>query len=108
MTKWILMAAVAFALSVPSAAQAKDDDPKAARAAKMLKKLDKDKDGKISLEEYKAIAKGDDAKETKAAAKFKKMDKNSDGFVTAAELAAGGKKKKAGKKKKDKDADAAK
>lgn len=51
----------------------------------MLKKLDTDKDGKISKAEFLASpnAKKDEAKATE---RFGKMDKNSDGSLTLEEL----------------------
>jgi Ca2+-binding EF-hand superfamily protein len=50
----------------------------------LLKKLDTDKDGKISKEEWMASpqAKKDEAKATE---RFTRMDKNSDGFITLEE-----------------------
>ena len=105
MFKWIIATAVAlpFILAVPAMAQ----DKAAEKAAKMIKKLDKDGDDKVSEAEFKALAKGDADKEAKVLKKFKKLDANSDGFLTKEEIAKGGKKKKEPKKKK-KDDDAAK
>lgn len=53
--------------------------------AEMLKKLDTDKDGKVSKAEWLASpnAKKDEAKATE---RFGKMDKNSDGSLTLEEL----------------------
>ena len=48
-------------------------------------KADTDKDGKLSLEEFKAVGKDP----VKAEAKFQKADANKDGFVTPEELKAG-------------------
>ena len=47
----------------------------------MLAKLDKDKDGKLSLEEFIANAKTDTAKEAQTA-KFKTADADADGALT--------------------------
>ncbi len=53
--------------------------------AEMMKKLDTDKDGKVSKAEWLAspAAKKDEAKATE---RFGKMDKNSDGSLTLEEL----------------------
>ena len=56
-------AAMAVVLIATPAPQAADDDDKAkARAGKMFTKLDKDSNGKVTLETFKALAKGDDQK----------------------------------------------
>lgn len=55
-----------------------------------IKKWDKDNDGKLSLDEFKAKKK--DA--TKAEARFKKIDANNDGFVTLDEMKAAEEKEK--------------
>ena len=75
-------------------------DP-AARAEMMLKKLDTDKDGKISKEEFlaspmakKAKDKGGDPEKN-----FTRLDANKDGFITKDELAKMGKGKGKGKGK---------
>lgn len=49
-----------------------------------VKKMDTDKDGKLSLDEFKAKKK--DA--SKAETRFKKIDANNDGFVTVDEMKA--------------------
>lgn len=51
-----------------------------------LAKLDTDKDGKVSLDEFKAGMQKDPEK---AEAKFKKKDADHDGFVTLEEMKAG-------------------
>ena len=96
MIKWIvcLLVAVAF-LSGPSVwAQDKGAD-------KAFKKLDKDGNGSISLEEYKALAKGDDGKAEKLEKKFKKLDTDGNGSLSPEEFAKG--MGKGGKKKKKDD-----
>ena len=88
-----------LALSVAFATAADEKTPAAAGEkpkrdpAETIKKLDKDGDGKVSAEEWKAIptAKTDPAK---AAESFKKLDKDGDGFVTLEEMAVVGGRKK--------------
>lgn len=53
--------------------------------ADILKHRDKNNDGKLSLEEFKANARFPD----KAEARFKRFDANNDGFVTMDELKTG-------------------
>jgi Ca2+-binding EF-hand superfamily protein len=57
----------------------------AAPVPKQFHKLDKDGDGRLSLDEFKAVGK-DPAKREK---RFRKLDTNNDGFVSADEFAAG-------------------
>ena len=89
----VLALSIAFSTAVAQEAKPKRDP------AETLKKLDKDGDGKISAEEWKAIpsAKTDPAKNAES---FKKLDKNGDGFLTPEELSAmsGGKGGGKGKK----------
>ena len=64
--------------------------------AKMIEKLDTNKDGAISLEEFKAGPKGK-KDPVKAEEFFKKLDKDGNGSVSAEEMAGaahGGKKNK--------------
>ena len=75
-------------------------DP-AARAERMMKQLDTDKDGKISKEEFlaspmakKAKGKGGDPEKN-----FDRLDANKDGFLTKDELGKMGKGKGKGKGK---------
>lgn len=58
--------------------------------AKRFHKLDKDADGRLSLEEFKANGK-DPAKREK---RFRKLDANHDGYLSADEFAAGAPAKK--------------
>jgi len=60
--------------------------------ADVIKEKDKDKDGKLTIEEYA----GDDKKLQK---KFKKLDANNDGSLSADELQKAPEKKKKKKKK---------
>lgn len=53
------------------------------RLAEFLKRADKDGDGKISKEEFKALSQRDDGDE-----RFMRMDTNADGFVDQTEMAA--------------------
>ncbi|MDX1944578.1 MAG: EF-hand domain-containing protein [Pirellulaceae bacterium] len=78
--KKLLLVVLAFGLCVPAfAEEKKKPDP-----AETFKKLDADKDGKVSLAEFKGKREGDKA--TKAEETFKKKDKNSDGFLTLEEF----------------------
>ena len=66
----------------------KKGDPEA-----VFKKMDKDKDGSVSEEEF--VGKREGEKADKAKTQFKKLDKNSDGKLSLDEFKArGGKKKK--------------
>jgi len=55
------------------------------RLANRLKEMDKNSDGKISLEEYKASSRSPE----RAEARFKELDKDEDGFLTLEEFSAG-------------------
>ena len=85
--KFIIVAVTAFALctAVGTAAEEKKggDKPKP-NFEEMFKKMDKDADGAVSLEEYKAVAGKKDP--VKAEETFKKKDKNSDGKLTIDEF----------------------
>ena len=95
----MLALSVAFATAADEKAPAAAGERPKRDPAETLKKLDKDGDGKISAEEWKAIpsAKTDPAKNAES---FKKLDKNGDGFLSLEELAviAGGKGGGKGKK----------
>ncbi len=77
------MSAVVLAgLSIPILAADKEGekaDPEA-----QFKKMDKDSDGKVTLEEF--VGKKDGEKADKAKAAFAKLDKNSDGSLTLEEF----------------------
>jgi Ca2+-binding EF-hand superfamily protein len=76
---------VACGLAVP--ALAADDKPKEKPSPEeTFKRLDKNGDGKLSLEEFKGKRQGEKA--TKAEETFKKKDKDSDGFLTLDEYKA--------------------
>ena len=76
----LITACVAFGAQVPTSQTGqKPRDPK-----KMFARLDTDRDGKVSLEEFKARGK-DPAKREK---RFKKLDTNHDGFLSMEEFAA--------------------
>ena len=78
----------AVALGLPFVVMAQDKgDPEAA-----FKKMDKDSDGKLTLEEFKGKRMGDKA--TKAEERFKKLDKNDDKSLNLEEFKAGQRKKK--------------
>jgi hypothetical protein len=101
----VLIASVAIAGAADDDAKKKD---KPAKKAGGLMTADKDKDGKITLDEFKAwgAARSKPLSADKAETIFKKRDKNSDGAITKDELArkkpADGAGKKKGKKKGDK------
>ena len=94
----------------PVAAEDKDGDKPKKKPAKKAKggglmSADKNKDGKVTLDEMKSwgAAKAKPVPAEKIEAIFKKRDKNGDGALTADEAKAGRKKPKAegeGKKKK--------
>lgn len=72
----------------PKTEEKKPVDPEVA-----FKRMDKDSDGKLTLEEFKGKKTGDML--AKAETQFKKLDKDSDGKVTLEEFKAGRKPKKA-------------
>ena len=87
----LLAVAIAALLSLPLALSAADEKKKGGGFGAM----DTDKDGKVSLAEYKAsMSKSGKMDEGQIAARFKELDKNTDGFLTQEEYAAGQKKKK--------------
>jgi hypothetical protein len=99
----IRLAALAISLGLSSVAFAADPpkpepkpEPKPAPAAEekkpvdpevAFKRMDKDSDGKLTLEEFKGKKKGEML--TKAETQFKKLDKDSDNKVTLEEFKAG-------------------
>jgi Ca2+-binding EF-hand superfamily protein len=101
MIRWLQAAAIAavvcaFALGSAMAAEGeKGKDRPKPTAEQVMKKIDTNSDGKISLEEWLASPRGKDKE--KAEASFKKIDSNSDGSIDLDELKA--MMEKAGKKK---------
>jgi Ca2+-binding EF-hand superfamily protein len=86
--------ALVLALGFAVPALAADDKPKDKPSPEeQFKKLDKNSDSKLSLEEFKGKRQGDKA--TKAEENFKKKDKDNDGSLTLEEYK--GKQKKADK-----------
>ena len=86
----LLLAAVSFGVAgVVSAADKPKDKPD---AAARFKKIDKDGNGKVSLEEFVGKKEGD--KKTAAEKAFGKKDKDGDGSLTLEEFSAKPKKKK--------------
>jgi hypothetical protein len=88
------LAGAAYAVDPPKPEPPKPEPPKPATEEKKpvdaetrFKRLDKDKDGKLTLEEFKGKRTGDML--AKAEGQFKKMDKDSDGKVTLEEFKAG-------------------
>lgn len=73
-----ILLASGLCLALTFAAFAGADD----KAEHILKKIDKDSDGKVSLDEFKARG----GKPERAEKLFKKADKNGDGFLTAEEF----------------------
>lgn len=108
------LTAILLAASLPAFAEEKSDAKPAAPAAEpakpaegdpkpqkpkqspedRFKKLDKDGDGKLSIDEFRGKKTADEAQE-----EFKKLDANGDGSISLEEYLAGADKKK---KKKDK------
>ena len=87
--------AIFILAQVPNLASADDKgkgEKKKRDPAAVFKKLDKDSDGKLSLEEF--VGKRKDKAKTKAEARFKKLDKDGDSAVSLEEFKSGGKKKK--------------
>lgn len=78
---------LALSLCLVSPLTAADEKPKRDPEA-VFKKLDKNSDGVLSLEEFKGKK---DA--TKAEAQFKRLDKDSSGTISLEEFKAAGKKK---------------
>lgn len=92
MQKRYLIAVFAALLSLPLAVSAADKEKSGKGGG--FGALDKNNDGKLSLEEFSAGQKKGDPK-----ARFDALDTDKDGFVTAKEFSAGQKKKGEGKKK---------
>jgi Ca2+-binding EF-hand superfamily protein len=88
MKRFLSLALVAalFSPGILTAQEKKKPDPEA-----QFKRMDKNSDSKLSLDEFKGKRTGDKA--TKAEEQFKKRDKDSDGFLSLEEFKAGGKKK---------------
>lgn len=85
-----VMAALLVGLTVaPTFAADKKDKPTPEEA---FKKMDKNADGKVSLEEFKGKRDGDKA--AAAEKRFKMLDKDSDGSLTLDEFKAAAKKAK--------------
>lgn len=80
--KFILTAVLASAF-VLSAQQA--PAPAALAGSKRFHKLDKNGDGRLSLDEFKAVGKNPAHREKR----FRRLDANHDGFLSPEEFAAG-------------------
>lgn len=85
--KKLFALAVIAAFCTPAFAQDKKPNPEEA-----FKKMDKNGDSKVSLEEFKGKREGDKA--AAAEKQFKAKDKDSDGFLTLEEFKAPAKKAK--------------
>jgi hypothetical protein len=85
---WVLVAACSAVLTSPVLAADKPKKPKPS-PEQVFKKLDKDNNGSLSLEEF--TGKRDAAKAEKA---FKRRDKNNDNKLSLEEFSATPKKKK--------------
>lgn len=87
----VLLAVISF--GVTGFVNAADEKPKKKPdAAARFKKMDKDGDGKLSLEEF--IGKREGEKKEAAEKVFNRKDKDSDGSLTVEEFSATPKKKK--------------
>lgn len=97
----VMIACVGVAGAADDDKKGKDKPAKKARGGG-LKAADKDKDGKITLDELKAwgAAKDKPVPEKRIAALFKKRDANGDGAISGDELKAGRKPKPDAKKPK--------
>jgi Ca2+-binding EF-hand superfamily protein len=87
--KKFLALALAAAFCAPlllSAQEKKDQDPEV-----LFKRLDKNNDSKLSMEEYLGNTEGE--KKTKKENRFKNLDSNKDNFLSLEEFKAGAKKK---------------
>jgi EF hand len=82
----LALAAGVCAPLVIYAQEKKDQDPEA-----VFKRLDKNSDNKLSLEEYLGNTEGE--KKTKKENRFKTLDTNKDNFLSLEEFKAGQKKK---------------
>lgn len=95
-----ILSIIAVATSLSFGEEEAPKEKKGGNHEETFKKIDKDGNGSISLDEYKASPMGTKAGD-KAEAKFKKLDANSDGSLSLDEFKAGsgGKAKGEGKKK---------
>lgn len=85
---WLTLALLAVGGVAATYAEEKKDPPKAdAATEKQFKKLDTNKDGKLSLEEYTAFAKDKPVIKGRLTAKFKRLDKDKDNYLTLEEYA---------------------
>ena len=79
-----LLSVLALSASVSIAADdAKPEKPRPT-PEEMFKRLDKDKDGKLSIDEYRGKKEASEVE-----AKFKALDKDSDGKLSSEEFVAG-------------------
>ena len=99
LSKLALCASIAATLSLPFTAQAAKGEKRNKAARPAFSAVDKNSDGKISLEEYVAAMKDSIGEET-AKTQFASLDKNNDGSLSKEEFDAGAAGKK-GKKKKN-------
>lgn len=95
-----ILSIIALATSLSFGEEEAPKEKKGGNPEEAFKKIDKDGNSSISLEEYKASPMGTKAGD-KAEAKFKKLDANGDGSVNLDEFKAAstGKAKGEGKKK---------
>ncbi|MFV9552023.1 EF-hand domain-containing protein [Algibacter sp. PT7-4] len=78
---------------------AQSQEKKAPNIDKRFKKIDTNDDGKITLDEFKAVKRKNEVPTDQLENRFKRMDQDSDGFVTLEELkTAMNKAKKKGKR----------
>lgn len=93
---------LAFVIALAGVATAADDDKSKKKAKNGIFAADKDGDGKVTLDEFKAwgAARPKPLDAEKAAKQFKRRDKDGDGAITKADVAK--RPKKDGDKKKPK------
>ena len=89
---WVCMLGFLASLIGQAAAEDKKPEKKKADPEAVFKKMDKDSDGKLTLEEFKAGKKGKALEN--AEKQHARLDKNKDGAVTLEEFKARGQAKK--------------
>jgi Ca2+-binding EF-hand superfamily protein len=96
----LLLAVTGLVLGAAHAEAAKGKNPRKKGPEARLAKVDTDKDGKVSREEF--AAKLGEGGEQATAKKFSKLDRNGDGYLTLDELKAAAEARQKKKSKKPK------